>query len=110
MASSNQENAGNSRLVSASLQPPKSFGLSASQQGLALRESKKNALNIAVHGPSLNQSTLGFLKEQQPIGNKRIQKMVHKENANKIIQSRKFEPLGKYLCPFLTKLSQKDSI
>ena len=73
----NQENAGNSRVVSASLQPPKAFGLSAQQQGLALRENEKGNIVPQI---IINEKDLGLQKDTS-LNNKRVQKMVRKENT-----------------------------
>ena len=82
----NQENAGNSRIVSASLQPPKAFGLSAQQQGLALRENKKGNIVSQV---IINEKDLG-LQKGATFNNRRVEKMVRKENNQAVIQSHKF--------------------
>lgn len=97
----NQENAGNSRIVSASLQPPKAFGLSAHQQGLALRENKKGNIVPQI---IINEKDLGLQKDTS-FNNKRLQKMVRKENTQALIQSNKFGSQSKFLRHFLTKTS-----
>ena len=102
-ATVNQENSGHSRVVSASLQPPRAFGLSTQQQGLALRENKKGNITCQV---IINEKDLG-LQRGSNINNKRVEKMVRKENTQAVIQSHKFGSQSKFSKSFLTKTSLK---